>query len=289
MAPMRIIDSQVHLWEAHRPDRPWPAEFVGKPVFVASQGARPHREEPLGAEEMLEVMDAASVERAIIVPPSPAGDENLTALEAAAKYPQRFAIMGRFNPEAPRARERLETWLEQPAMLGIRMTFHLPKWSRWLEDDTLQWFWNGCERLGIPLMIFVPGLVEKVPAVAERYPGLVLILDHMARKSDLRDDECFADLDKLLDLARYPNLFVKTSAAPCYTTQPYPYANLEPYLRRIYDRFGPRRLMWGSDFTRLPCTYQECLDHFRFELDFLAADDKEWILGRTLSRTLKWP
>lgn len=286
---MVITDSQVHLWEAHRPDRPWPAEFVAKPVFVASHGARPHRETPLGAEELLATLDACGVERAIIVPPSPVGDENLTGLEAAARHPSRLAVMGRFDPTAPGAQARLESWLGQRGMLGIRMTFHLEKWSRWLEGDTLDEFWRGCERLGIPVMIFVPGLVEKVHAIAERHPGLALILDHMARKSELRDAACFADLDALLALARHPNVFVKTSAVPCYSTEPYPFANLTPYLRRIHDTFGAKRLMWGSDCTRLPCTYRECLDHFRVALDFLDAEDKRWILGGTLETVLRWP
>ena len=285
---MPIIDSQVHLWEAHRPDRPWPAESVANPVFVASKGARPHRAEPMGAEEMLAEMDRAGVNRAIIVPPSPVGDENLTALEAAARYPNRFAIMGRFNPEAPDARSRLESWREQPGMLGIRMTFHKPQWQSWVEGDELHWYWSGCERLGIPLMIFVPNLVDKVAPLAKRYPDLKLILDHMARDSGLRDDACFADLDKLLALQRHPNVAVKMSAAPCYSTQPYPFANLTPYLERIHDTFGPRRLMWGSDITRLPCSYAECLDHFRNELSFLGEEDKNWILGGTLAEWLGW-
>ena len=286
---MIITDSQVHLWETHRPDRPWPEESIGSPVFVASKGARAHRAEPLGAEEMLAMMDGAGVGRAIIVPPSPVGDGNLTALEAAARHPARFAIMGRFNPEAPDARSRLETWLGQPGMLGIRLTFHKPQWERWLDDESMHWFWGGCERLGIPLMIFVPGLVPKVPRLAERYPGLTLILDHMARRSDLRDDECFADLDELLALARYPNVAIKTSAVPCYSTQPYPFANLAPFLRRIHEAFGPRRLLWGSDVSRLPCTYRECVDHFRHGLDFLADADRAEVLGGALSRLLRWP
>ncbi len=228
------------------------------------------------------------VERAIIVPPSPVGDDNLTALEAAAHYPTRFAIMGRFDPEAPDAQSRLESWLGQPGMLGIRLTFHKPQWSRWLESESLDWFWSGCERLGIPLMIFVPGLLGKVPALAQRHPGLKLILDHMGRRSELKDAACFADLDELLALARYANVAVKTSAIPCYTTETYPFANLTPYLRRIYA-FGPRRLMWGSDWTRLPCTYGECLNHFRFALDFLSEEDKEWILGKAANEWLAWP
>lgn len=286
---MLITDSQVHLWEAHRPDRPWPAEEAGRPVFVAVEGARPHRAEPLQAEEFIAAMDAAGVHRAVVVPPSPVGDNNLTGLEAAERYPRRLAVMGRFDPEALDAARRLEHWLEQPHMLGIRMTFHKPKWGRWLEGDTLEWFWAACERLQVPLMMLTPGLLDQVERIAARHAGLSIILDHMARRSDLRDGACFADLDRMLALARYPNVYVKASAAPCYSTEPYPFANLTPYLKRIYEAFGPRRMMWGSDYSRLPCSYQECLDHFRHTLDFLSERDKEWVLGKALAEVLRWP
>jgi predicted TIM-barrel fold metal-dependent hydrolase len=284
-----ITDSQVHLWEAHRADRPWPPEEVHTKSFVATAGARPHREKPLEADEMVATMDAAGVDRAVIVPPSPVGDNNATALEFAARYPTRFAIMGRFDPMASGARARLARWLDQPHMLGIRLTFHKPKWGRWLDDGSIDWFWAACERLGIPLMIFVPGLLGKVPPIVERHPRLTLILDHMARRSELRDEACFADLGELLALSRYPNLSVKASAMPCYTNEPYPFNNMRLHLRRIYDAFGPRRMLWGSDYTRLPCTYGECLDHFRLELDFLNAEDKEWVLGKAAAELLKWP
>jgi len=284
-----ITDSQVHLWEAHRPDRPWPEEHVNQKVFIAAPGARAHREEPLAAEEMIATMDAAGVDRAVIVPPSPVGDQNLTGLEAAVKYPTRFGVMGRFNPQAADARGQLEDWLDQPGMLGVRMTFHKSQWSGWLDDGSIQWFWDACERLGIPVMVLVPRLLDRMDAIMRRNPGLTLILDHMARQSALRDDACFADLDELLALARHPNLAVKMSSAPCYSTEPYPFANIKPYLRRIFDAFGPKRAMWGSDYTRLPCTYGECVDHFRHELDFLGAEDKRWVLGETAATLLHWP
>ena len=59
---MVITDSQVHLWEAHRTDRPWSAEYVNEKVFVAMPGARAHREEPLEAPEWIATMDAAGVD-----------------------------------------------------------------------------------------------------------------------------------------------------------------------------------------------------------------------------------
>ena len=278
-----VIDSQVHVWEAHRPDRPWLDEFIGQGIGSV------HRDAPVSASEMIAIMDASGVDRAIIVPPSAVGDNNLTAIEAAIRYPTRLAVMGRFNPQVAGAPERLKTWLEQPGMLGIRLTFHKERWSEWLEDESLAWFWDACERLRIPVTAYMPKLLHKVPGIVEYRPGLTLILDHMARQSELRDDECFADLDELLALGRFQNLAIKVTAAPYHSTHPYPFKNLTPYLRRIHQAFGPQRLMWGSDFTKLRCTYQECLDHIRFGLDFLGEDDKRWILGETARTLLQWP
>ncbi len=286
---MLITDTQVHLWEAHRPDRPWPPEQVGKPSFVAVPGARPHRAEPLGADELIAMMDRTGIDRAVIVPPSPVGDSNATALEAAARFPARFAVLGRFNPDLDGARARLRTWLEQPGMLGIRMTFYKPIWARWLAPGAIDWFWSDCETLGIPISALAFGAVREIGRLAERHPGLTIILDHLARRSELRDDACFADLDELLALARLPNVAVKATALPCYTNDAYPFANLYPYLRRVYDAFGPERIMWGSDLTRLPCSYLESLDHVRHGLDFLSEDDRARILGGTAAALLRWP
>lgn len=284
-----IVDSQIHLWEAHRPDRPWPPEQIGKPSFVSVPGARPHRPQPLGADELIELMDSTGVDRAIIVPPSPVGDANDTALEAAARFPDRFAVMGRFDPDAQDARERLAVWLDQPRMLGIRMTFFKPHWARWLAPGVIDWFWRSCERLNIPLMALAPGLMKEIATLAERYPGLTIILDHMARQSALRDEQCFADLDEMLALARLPNVAVKASSLPCYTDDSYPFRRLMPYLQRTFDAFGTDRIMWGSDLTRLPCTYLECLDHMRFGLPFLTQADRARVLGGTAARLLRWP
>lgn len=286
-----VTDAQVHFWQPHSEARPWPPEQRGSPSFLAVPGARPHRAEPVTPEEFLPLMDRTGVQRAVIVPPSPAGDSNAYALECVASCPDRLGVMGRFDPEALGAREALEQWRAQPGMLGIRMTWYKPRWSRWLGEDSasIAWFWQACERLGIPVMMLMPGMLDRLAPIAERHPGLTLIIDHLGRRSELRDDACFADLDEMLALARFPNVAVKASAVPCYSTAPYPFANLDPYLRRVFDAFGPRRLMWGSDFSRLPCSYRECVDHFRCALGFLGDEDRRRVMGRTLETLLRWP
>ncbi len=285
---MIITDAQVHVWEAHSPERPWPAESLASPSFVAVPGARPHRADPINADEMAGMMDAAGVHRAVLVPPSPAGDSNLCALEAAARYPGRFMVMGRFDPAAQGARSRLAGWLEQPYMAGIRMTFHKPQWNRWLDDGSIEWFWNDCERLGIPLMLLIPGRLDAVTSVARRHPELRLIIDHLGLHSNFRDAECETDLRQLLPLATHANVYVKASAVPCYSTQDYPFGNMKPYLRQVYEHFGPKRIFWGSDVSRLPCSYRQSVEHFLYELDFIPAGELPWVMGRGVTEVLGW-
>ena len=81
---MLVTDAQIHLWELERPDRPWPKD--GR--------ATPQRPDGFTAEQMLAEMDPVGVDRAVIVPPSWIGESNEYALEAAEKYPNRFAVMG---------------------------------------------------------------------------------------------------------------------------------------------------------------------------------------------------
>ena len=192
-------DAQVHLWEPDRPDRPWPpgTEVSGQ------HGIRPNG---FGASEMLAAMDAAGVDRAVIVPPSWAGENNATPLEAAAAYPRRFAVMGRFDPSAPNARLRLEGWLDQPHMLGIRLTFNQPRFVSWLDDGSLDWFWSAMERLSIPLMIHLPGMLPKLGPIAERHPSLRLIIDHLGAQTRPDGVAVLGGIDALLSLARYPNV-----------------------------------------------------------------------------------
>jgi predicted TIM-barrel fold metal-dependent hydrolase len=276
---MLITDSQVHIWEVDRPDRPWPKPLRNQPQLP----------DGFSAPEMIAQMDAAGVDRAVIVPPTWIGENNSTALEAEAAYPGRFATMGRFDPLRPDAEEALSTWRDQRSMLGIRMTFRVPPYDAWLDDDTLDGFWAGCERYGIPVMCLVSGVVGKLNRVAERHPGLTFLVDHMGCDLAAKGAAAFAGIDDLLGLAKYPKVAVKTSSAPCFSAAPYPYRDIYPFLRRIYDAFGPQRMLWGADFTRLTSTYPECLRHFQEGLDFLSAEDKEWVLGKTAAIVLGWP
>jgi predicted TIM-barrel fold metal-dependent hydrolase len=276
---MVIVDAQVHIWGANTPERPWPSWGIG----------RAHRPQPFNKEDLLREMDGAGVDRVVIVPPSWEGDRNDLALEATRLHPERFAVMGRLAIERPESRELLQRWKDQPGMLGVRLTFHSPEHRPWLSDGTADWFWDGAERKEIPVMVFVPGSVPKMGEIAKRHPGLRLVLDHLALGLGVKDEGIGPALEPVMALAQYPNVAVKASALPCYVTDPYPYPSLHAHIHRIIEAFGPQRVFWGTDLTRLPCTYRQAVTFFTEELPFLSDEAKEWVMGRGIAEWLGWP
>ena len=271
---MFIADAQVHIWTANRPDRPW------------QPGQQPHRAVPLEAAELLREMDAAGVHRAVLISPFWDGPRNDLALEAARLYPDRFAVMGRLDNNPPPTREMIPTWRQQPGMLGLRCSINQRSTA---SLEGLDWLWIEAEKAGVPIMILVPhALMHLVDRIAVQYPGLKLVMSHLGLISDQHDDVAFRDLDKLLALARRPNIAVKASALPAYTKDSYPYRSLHPYIRRVYDAYGPKRIFWGTDLARMPCSYRQMISMFTEEIPWLTAEDKEWIMGRGLCEWLGW-
>jgi L-fuconolactonase len=174
-----IIDTQVHLWEPNRPERPW---VDGGPHF-------PHPERAVAAEEVLSVMANAGVDRAIIVPPPWPLGVNEIALTAAASHPEKFRVMALFDPTGQDAASRLGALLEERYVVGIRMMFTTDRTIAWLDPGVLNWFWAAAQRLHVPLMLYPPRSCEKLHWIAEQYPDLTIILDHLCLQQRKRDAE----------------------------------------------------------------------------------------------------
>jgi len=272
-----IVDAQVHMWKASTPDRPW------------VPGARPQLPEPFTIERLVPMMDEAGVDR-VVVPPTLEGDRLDYAQEAVKRYPGRFAIMGRIALNDPTTARRFPTWREQPGVLGIRLNI-AGEQAAWLTDGTADWFWLAAEKAGIPVMFLTTGQTHQFARIAERHSQLVLIIDHMGVSSEsVRSKTVPAAIDQSVALAKYPNVSVKLSAAPAFSSEPYPFRDVTPHIRRLFDAYGARRCFWGTDMTNsfAKATYRQRITHFTEELDFFSEDDKDWIMGRAIVTRLGW-
>lgn len=275
-----IVDAQVHIWAAERPDRPWPP----------GGAQRAHRPHPFGAEDLLAEMAEAGVDRAVLVPPSYEGDYNDLVLDAATRWPDRFAAMLRLPLTQPMSRDALAAFRAQPGLHGVRVTLHLPEMQRWLRDGTADWFWPLAEATGLRVMALPVGALPEIDAIATRHPGLHLCIDHLSQHRGLTEPPHLdqAEIGRLVGLARHPNVMVKASCLPYFSREPYPFRDIEPALRRVFDAFGPRRMFWGSDMTRLPCPYRQAVTQFTEELPWLQGEARDLVMGRALLDWLGW-
>jgi predicted TIM-barrel fold metal-dependent hydrolase len=115
-----------------------------------------------------------------------------------------------------------------------------------------------------------------------------LLVDHFARVRGATDDAAHANQPALLALAKCPNVAVKATGAPGNSSKPYPYRNIHKYIEQIYDTFGPQRMFWGTDITRMPCSWRQCETMFTEELPRLRAGDLELVMGRAVCDWIGW-
>jgi predicted TIM-barrel fold metal-dependent hydrolase len=99
-------------------------------------------------------------------------------------------------------------------------------------------------------MVHAPIWKAELGKIAKKHPKLRIIIDHMGIMARCVDDAIGYWVSETADLHVHPNIYVKVSAVPGYSTQPYPFSNISKYVREMVDKMGPRRCFWGTDLTR---------------------------------------
>ncbi|MDA0663870.1 MAG: amidohydrolase family protein [Proteobacteria bacterium] len=266
---MPIIDAQIHLWRK-------------------GIGTLPHQTAPYLLEHAIRDMVAAGVDGALIHPPASWDpDSNEQAVEAVQAHPDRFRILAYPPLDRPESPDFIRSWKERPGMLGFRFYFNKPENRRWPVDGTLDWLWPAAEAAGMPLALLAADWLPQLGEIAARHPGLKLMVDHMGTLRGAKGDAAFPNMRQLTALARYPNVAVKLTGGPFYADDAYPFKSLHRHYRAMYDAFGPDRLFWGTDITKMPCSWKQCVTHFQ-EIDWLSDADKKRIMGDALCDWIGW-
>ena len=127
--------------------------------------------------------------------------------------------------------------------------------------------------------------------IAERHPGLTLIIDHMGVNAAIAKQGRLAEvIGQAVALAKHPNVSIKLSNLPTASLEPYPFRDLTPHIHRVFDAYGPQRCYWGTDVTNglARVNWRQRLTHIAETLDFLNEEDKDWVMGRAILARLGW-
>ena len=270
-ADVRILDPHVHVWK-HDPEFPFAPD-----ARVPDRDATP--------ETLLALMKANGVARTVIIQVIHYKYDNRYLAAVLKRYPRMFQGVCRVDPLDPAAPDRLAS-LTAEGFRGVRLSPAGNASGDWFHGALMPPLWKRCQELKVPMTVLAP--ITRMPEVGrllDGLPELTVVIDHMA---DCPIDQP-AELEKLIALKRYPNLFVKISHTWSISRQPYPWLDAQAYVKRLYDAFGPQRLMWATDWPIVEnlSTYERALSVVRDDMKFLSAEDKSWILSKTIGRV--WP
>ena len=264
------IDSHVHLWTDDR---------TRYPRLVGATNYPPMRFTP---EDFFSHARPSGVTRAVLVQMSFYGFDNSYMLDCMRAHPGVFAGIAIIDSHAPDRAEAMRRLASQ----GVRGFRIVPGSApgTWLETPEMRAMWRDAadQRLAMCALIN-PSDIPRIDAMCTRFPETTVVIDHLARigaGGAVRDE----DVSSLCGLARHRHVLVKVSAFYALGAKRAPYSDLAPLVRRVFEAFGPQRLMWASDCpfqVQDGHDYASSVDFVRARLPFLTDEDRSWLLSRT--------
>src|ERR1051325_10664492 len=249
--PAMIIDSQVHAYEANTPQRPW-FRVPNWPPHVTG-------------DEMVAAMDKVGVDGAIFVSPfSMYQYDGSYAVEVQKAHPARFAITKPVNPDDPAVGDVIADWKQTPGTVGIRIIM-TKEANRAPDDPGLDRICRAAAGLDVPVNILCSGNLDAGTALIDRHPATRFVVDHLSLMQPSvppAPPQPWADLPKVLALAKRPNAVIKVSGACTLSKEPYPFPDIWDPLARVFEAWGFERCLWGTDWTRALALfkYQQALE-----------------------------
>jgi predicted TIM-barrel fold metal-dependent hydrolase len=275
-----IIDSQVHAYEANTPKRPW-AKVPNWPAHVTG-------------DEMVAAMDKVGVDGAIFISAfSMYRYDASYAVQVQRAHPDRFAIVKPVDPDDPAVEVVIAEWKRTPGAVGVRiMLTKEPERDRDPKHPGLDRIAKAAAKYDLPVNFLFWGNVDAGTIVIDRHPNTRFIIDHLAilqPRTPPAPPQPWADLPKVLELAKRDNVVIKVSGACTLSHQPYPFPDIWDPLARVFDAWGLERCLWGTDWTRAfaVVNYKQAVEPFRMT-DRLNDSERAMLMGGACAKAYRW-
>lgn len=270
------IDAHVHVWTRDRGAYPISENFSEKEMNP------PH----FPPATLFAEQEGTGVTRTVLIQMSFYEFDNSYMTDQIAAHPDRFRGVGIVDHEETNVAEKM-VGLKEKGVRGFRLYAFPDRVAKWGGSDGIQTMWKTGAEEGLAMCCLTdPGALPVVHGMCEKYPDTTTVIDHFARIG-MRGEVDQGELDQLLALADFENVYVKTSAFYALGKKAPPYTDLGPMFQQVRDAFGSGRLMWGSD-----CPYQVQGEH-TYEasvalveegLEFLSEKEKEDIMKHTAEK-----
>lgn len=268
------IDSHQHFWKPERGDYGW----LTPELTALYRDFLPSDLRPL--------LDEHGIDRTILVQAAPTVAETRFLLELAHRHEWIAGVVGWVDFEATETPKVLRELSRDPHLVGIRPMVQDLEDDAWLSRPSHA---STFEALVENDLVFdalvLPKHLSHTLTVVERHPDLSVVIDHAA-KPTLRDGVGKQYYEEISNLAAFPSVSCKlsglvTEAGPDWTA-----ADLAPVVDHLLEKFGPERILWGSDWpvVTLACDYPTWWTTTTQLLSGLDPEQESAILGENAER-----
>src|SRR6516165_5620739 len=251
-SPITIIDAQVHAYAANTPERPW--------------NSVPNWPPHVTGDEMVAAMNKVGVDGAIYISPFSMYQYDASyAVGVQRVHPGKFALVKPVNPDDPAVADVIADWKMTPGTVGIRINMtREPK--RAPDDPGFDRIMRAAARADFPVNVSCGGNIDAGTALIDRHHDVRFIIDHLGIRQPSvapAPPQPWADLPKVLELAKRKNAVIKITGACTLSREPYPYPDIWDPLARVFDAWGLDRCLWGTDWSRtFPIVNEQAIEPF---------------------------
>jgi len=238
---------------------------------------------PVDADQLIAEQERAGITKAVVVQASTCyGHDNSYVADSVAAHPGRFTGVFSCDILASDACEHIAYWMRR-GLTGMRLFTTgstMPGQAGWLDDPRSFPSWRKAAEAALPVCLQMTAAgIPQLERVLVQFPGLRVILDHLARP--VQDDgPPYRAAENLWRLARFPGVYVKVTernlvGATAGNATP------ETFFGRLVAEFGASRITWGSNFPASERSLTDLVTLAQETLRFLPEADREWIFSRT--------
>jgi predicted TIM-barrel fold metal-dependent hydrolase len=243
------------------------------PLDPGTRSSEWYLEAPHTAEELLDCMDVAGVEKAVLVQAVGAYTYlNGYVADSARKRPDRYAAACCIDVLEEDAANTLDYWVEERGVAGVRVFAIAPPGKSWLEDPRTFPVWERARELEIH--VIVTAFTHQLPELRHmlrRFPEIKVSLDHCGFPDP-------SDVGPIFEMAGEPNLYCKVTSHVLESMGAEP----ESFVEGLVARFGADRVMWGSDFSQThDRSYRELVQLAEQAFGTLSPKDREQCFDAT--------
>ena len=283
--PMATIENDSHPWiDAH--SHIWSTDLKKYPLRD-NQAIDVLQPRSFTDEELMAIAMPQGVGRVVLIQHYPHhGYDNSYLVDTWKKHPDRFRIVGQIDESQPHVDQQMRDMLKT-GVTGFRIGPHTEQHD-WLAGDGMKLMWKTAADTRQSMCCLInPSNITETGVWCGRYPDTPVVIDHFARIGEdgtIRDE----DVQNLCSLAKHKRVRVKISAYYALGRKQPPYLDLVPMIKRLFDAYGPDRLMWASDCPYQltdPNTYAASIALVHDDLDFVSVEDRRKLLRTTAEST----